>query len=120
MILMDISMPEMSGLDATAAIRSEGCVNADTHIIALTAHAVSGDQEKFLAARMSGYLCKPLRKERLLAALDAPAAGAANPDLVWAEAELLLDTITMTVSVFSRITSLAGLQKLAIQQGIAA
>ena len=71
LILMDISMPEMNGIDAVAAIRSSSSQNASRYIIALTAHAVSGDEAKFLAAGMNGYLTKPIRKEVLLAAIDS-------------------------------------------------
>ncbi|WP_242928899.1 PAS domain S-box protein [Pontibacter vulgaris] len=65
-ILMDIQMPELSGLDATKAIRSHfDKVKANIPIIALTANALKGDAEKYLHAGMSDYISKPFNEERL-------------------------------------------------------
>src|SRR5205814_10583846 len=72
LILMDVQMPEMSGLDATAAIRArERATGAHTPIISMTAHAMSGDREQCLTAGMDAYLSKPLRPHDLMAAIDA-------------------------------------------------
>jgi CheY-like chemotaxis protein/HPt (histidine-containing phosphotransfer) domain-containing protein len=70
-ILMDISMPEMDGLQATSAIRSGEGPNRDTPIIALTAHTVSGDEKKFRGVGMTGYVSKPIRRDLLLQALTS-------------------------------------------------
>ena len=70
-ILMDISMPEMNGIEATARIRSSSAANTNTPIIALTAHAVSGDRERFLEAKMDGYISKPIRKDVLLSVVKS-------------------------------------------------
>jgi CheY-like chemotaxis protein len=64
LILMDISMPEMDGLQATAAIRAQERITGEhTPIVAMTAHAMAGDRERFLAAGMDDYISKPFRAE---------------------------------------------------------
>lgn len=69
LILMDGSMPEMDGMEATRRIRQmEGAVK-NIPIIALTAHAMKGDREKFLEAGMNDYLQKPIQKEAVLKAI---------------------------------------------------
>ncbi|TIV06940.1 MAG: response regulator, partial [Mesorhizobium sp.] len=70
-ILMDIEMPDMDGLEATRLIRR---INAEPvhrpFIIALTANAMAGDRERYLNAGMDDYLSKPLRVEDLIASLN--------------------------------------------------
>jgi CheY-like chemotaxis protein len=67
-ILMDVQMPEMDGLDATREIRK--LVDAtQPHIIAMTANAMEGDREACLAAGMDGYISKPIRVNELVEAL---------------------------------------------------
>lgn len=63
-ILMDIQMPEMDGMEATRRIRTNPALNA-TSIIAMTAHAMSGDQAKSLEAGMQAHLTKPIDPEEL-------------------------------------------------------
>jgi signal transduction histidine kinase/DNA-binding response OmpR family regulator len=68
MIFMDISMPKMDGKEATAAIRRlEGDTQSHCPIVALTAHAMDGDDAGILAAGLDHYLTKPLRKPDIVA-----------------------------------------------------
>jgi CheY-like chemotaxis protein len=67
LILMDVQMPEMDGFEATAAIRSkEAITGAHLPIIAMTAHAMKGDEARCLAGGMDGYISKPIRGRDLV------------------------------------------------------
>jgi PAS domain S-box-containing protein len=63
LILMDIKMPEIDGLEATRQIK---LLNKEVPVIAITAYAMSGDEEKVLAAGCDGYLSKPINKKSLM------------------------------------------------------
>jgi signal transduction histidine kinase len=70
-VLMDIQMPKLDGLQALAAIRArEAGGPSRLPIIALTAHALAGDRDRLLAAGMDGYLAKPVGLVRLLQEID--------------------------------------------------
>jgi signal transduction histidine kinase/DNA-binding response OmpR family regulator len=75
LVFMDVQMPEMDGLEATAAIRKkEQLSGGHLAVIALTAHAMKGDQERCLAVGMDGYLSKPIRPQELDAILETHVA----------------------------------------------
>ena len=79
-VLMDVQMPEMNGLEATAAIRrKERMTGEHLPIIALTAGAMEGDREKCLSAGMDGYIAKPFQIDELLDALEAHAPKPLRP-----------------------------------------
>lgn len=68
-VLMDVQMPNMSGIDATQKIRRLPGPNADVPIIAMTANAMVGDRESYLAAGMNDYVSKPIDPSMLSEAL---------------------------------------------------
>jgi CheY-like chemotaxis protein len=71
LILMDVQMPEMDGLEATTGIRAaESNTGKHVPIVAMTAHAMKGDREKCLSAGMDGYLSKPIRTDELKQAIS--------------------------------------------------
>jgi signal transduction histidine kinase/DNA-binding response OmpR family regulator/HPt (histidine-containing phosphotransfer) domain-containing protein len=68
-VLMDVQMPEMDGLEATRQLR-ERLPNAPLYVIAMTANAMEGDREMCLAAGMDDYVSKPIRVESLIESLE--------------------------------------------------
>ncbi len=72
LVLMDIQMPVLDGVAATRAIRDTASSDGKSHvpIIAMTAYAMIGDREKFLAAGMDGYISKPVDMEKLMAVIE--------------------------------------------------
>ncbi len=65
LVLLDVSLPEMDGTEVLQRIRDDARLR-DLPVIALTAHAMSGDREKFLAAGFDDYVTKPILDENLL------------------------------------------------------
>jgi two-component system, sensor histidine kinase and response regulator len=90
LVLMDVQMPEMGGLDATAAIRDrETSEGGHTRIIAMTAHAMTGDRERCIAAGMDGYLSKPITPALLFEVVEQGSEGVAGRSAVFDSAELV-------------------------------
>ena len=77
LILMDVQMPDMDGLEATEEIRAqEKQTGSHTPIVALTAHALKGDRERCVAAGMDGYINKPIEAARFIQMVEENARGA--------------------------------------------
>ena len=81
LVLMDVQMPEMDGFEATAAIRArERATGGHLPLVALTAHAMSGDRERCLQAGFDGYVSKPIRFQDLFDTIDQLAPATAGAD----------------------------------------
>lgn len=78
LVLMDVQMPVMDGLEATAAIRAEPRWQ-HIPIVAMTAHAMKGDKERFLEAGMDDYITKPIRRDMVLEVIQRQSHRLANP-----------------------------------------
>lgn len=114
LILMDVQMPEMDGIEATQAIRRlEEAGASHCPIVAMTALAMKGDKERCLDAGMDGYLTKPIRTQELDAVLDdymsikempeAPAINHGEPTLDLKE---LLDRVDNDFEFLSELSSI--------------
>jgi len=76
LVLMDVQMPELDGLEATARIRAaEAASGKHQTIVAMTAHAMKGDRERCIGAGMDSYICKPLNSAELINLLESIRAG---------------------------------------------
>jgi CheY-like chemotaxis protein len=72
LVLMDVEMPEMDGLQATAAIRDrEKSTRQHLPIIAMTAHAMKGDKERCLGVGMDAYIAKPIHAPELFETIES-------------------------------------------------
>ena len=101
LVLMDVQMPVMDGLEAIGAIRAKEQINGPRlPIIALTAHAMKGDRERCIDAGADEYMTKPIRTNELFAAIDRVSGGSANrvppaPITPVAAASRVLDTAAL-------------------------
>jgi two-component system sensor histidine kinase/response regulator len=93
LVLMDVQMPDMDGLEATAVIREqERHYGGHLPIIALTAHAMKGDQERCLASGMDDYISKPINAQTLSAAISRVLNGVTSRNFPASELPLLIPT----------------------------
>jgi signal transduction histidine kinase/CheY-like chemotaxis protein len=96
LVLMDVQMPEMDGLQAVEELRRrEQQTGAHCPVVAMTALAMKGDKERCLAAGMDGYLSKPIRPQELDAVLDSYASAQPLPVPVAATAEAAAPTVNI-------------------------
>jgi len=110
-IFMDLQMPEMGGLDATAAIRErEKTRGGHVPIVAMTAHAMKGDRERCLEGGMDDYVSKPVRPADLYAALEkaAPGSGMAATRVTGPAAVITEAAVISAPGAGSRAPSAAG------------
>ena len=81
-VLMDVQMPRMDGIEVTAAIRKREKATGDhMPILAMTAHAMTGDRQRFLESGMDGYISKPVHRKELFEAIGNVLALTAAPKL---------------------------------------
>ncbi len=111
LILMDVQMPEMDGLEATAAIRADEVMTGrHIPIIALTAHAMKGDREQCLAAGMDEYLSKPINTPALLALIELlapePTADAEVDAVPAIDMDELLDRVDGDQDLLLKVTGM--------------
>jgi len=92
-ILMDVQMPEMDGLDATREIRRRVAVEQQPYIVAMTADVIEDDRKEFIAAGMDDYVGKPILIKDLVAALKRSASKNAPPVLDQASVERVKETL---------------------------
>jgi signal transduction histidine kinase/CheY-like chemotaxis protein len=90
LVLMDIQMPEMGGFEATAVIRQrELAAGGYTRIVAMTAHAMTGDRSRCIAAGMDGYLSKPINQALLYEVVEEGSIGADARPVAFDRIELI-------------------------------
>jgi len=111
LILMDVQMPEMDGLDATRIIRAmvDGVTSARVPIIALTARAMQSDRARCLEAGMSDYLTKPIVPHELALTIEKWRRPAANPPIAKAQVSTVAGG-TADLSVFDQAALLNPLE----------
>jgi CheY-like chemotaxis protein/HPt (histidine-containing phosphotransfer) domain-containing protein len=113
LVLMDVQMPRMDGIETTTAIRNrEKIAGGYIPIVALTAHAMAGDRERCLKAGMDGYLIKPIQPAMLLEAIErlhlacSGRSRSAQAKKVVLDRAALLDRVDGDVPLLGEITKL--------------
>jgi two-component system sensor histidine kinase/response regulator len=108
LVLMDVQMPEMSGIEATAQVR-RGELGTGRHvpIIALTAHAMTSDREGCLAAGMDAYVTKPVRAADLFAAIArvVPGSAPAAPGSAEVDREAVLAGVDGNLAILREVAA---------------
>jgi len=116
LVLMDVQMPRMDGIETTTAIRNrEKITGGYTPIVALTAHAMVGDRERCLKAGMDGYLIKPIQPATLLEAIERLDLAGGRSKRAQAE-KIVLDRTTLLERVDGDMQLLGEITNLFLQQ----
>jgi len=102
-VLMDVQMPQMDGLDATRFIRKNFPADRQPRIIAMTANAMQGDREECLASGMDDYISKPINVDALIRALSQCRASALSVDT-----RALSDALTLDPEAFQQFQEAMG------------
>jgi signal transduction histidine kinase/ActR/RegA family two-component response regulator len=122
LVLMDIQMPIMNGIDATRAIRADEGTGRHTPIVAVTANASAQDAERCLAAGMDAYVAKPIDAPLLLATIDRLTASAAaepsRPPVAVLD-DVALDGLIARLGL-AKVTELVGLFRRSVESEVAA
>jgi GAF domain-containing protein/DNA-binding response OmpR family regulator len=103
LVLMDVQMPEMDGVEATRRILDRWPDEERPWIVAMTAEAMQGDREGFLAAGMNDYVAKPIRPQELVTAIERSPRRAARIDTTKA-----LDAPAVDAAVLARLSESMG------------
>ena len=109
-ILMDVQMPEMDGLEATRQICRRWAMGKRPRIIAMTANAMQGDREMCLAAGMDDYLSKPIRVSELVAALTK------SSPIKTTGGEIVSESAVIDAAAFDELVSSTGGEAAFIQE----
>jgi two-component system sensor histidine kinase/response regulator len=112
-VLMDLQMPVMGGLDATIAIRERERVSGGhVRIVAMTAHAMTGDRERCLKTGMDGYLSKPINPQMLFAVVEQQVAEANGRGAAPAAAAVVAPPVTHAFDAVALLDRLCGDEQL--------
>jgi signal transduction histidine kinase/DNA-binding response OmpR family regulator/HPt (histidine-containing phosphotransfer) domain-containing protein len=117
LILMDVLMPEMDGLDATRRIREQLPTERQPRIVAMTANALSGDRERCLEAGMDDYISKPVQLAELAKVIERNQPGAMVVELPAPEPPISQTVLAQDDDAIERIVSAAGAAGAAIVLG---
>jgi len=117
LVLMDVQMPRMDGIETTTAIRNrEKITGGYIPIVALTAHAMVGDRERCLKAGMDGYLIKPIQPTMLLEAIERLHLACSERSKLAQAKKIVLDRATLLDRVDGDMQLLGEITKLFLQE----